>query len=230
MNWGQATASVPAVGFWGAILLVTLLGALGVRRLRGARPRLLGMFTLAVVLLVPISARALPYTFTNGTIADAAQVNANFAAVVAGQGLAPTASANLVDLAEIHNSCPGHTAGTYYALDQVIGANGGQTSFSIPNGQTLVLSNLNVSLSQGASSANRLILVVAYRQGPTAGAVIDSELVLLNAQGAGAATLSFGTGSPFGAGSSVCVYAYDTGNNNFVPPYAASAHGFMTTQ
>jgi hypothetical protein len=81
MLWGRATP-VPAIGFWGALLLGAVLGALGVRLLRGARPRTLGALALGLALIIPISARAITLiSFTNGTIADANQVNANFAAL-----------------------------------------------------------------------------------------------------------------------------------------------------
>jgi hypothetical protein len=45
------------------------------------RPRTAALVVVGLALLVPIAARAVPFTFTNGTIADASQVNANFAAV-----------------------------------------------------------------------------------------------------------------------------------------------------
>lgn len=80
MIWGQIV-SVPALGFWGLLALGALLGIVGVRCLRGARPRTLGAMALALAILIPISVRAVPFTFTNGTLADANQVNANFAAV-----------------------------------------------------------------------------------------------------------------------------------------------------
>jgi hypothetical protein len=82
MIWSAAAAAAPAVGFWGAMLLGALLGAAGVTFLRGARPRTIGLAALALVLAVPALARALPYTFTNGTIADATQVNADFSSLV----------------------------------------------------------------------------------------------------------------------------------------------------
>jgi hypothetical protein len=78
--WGQA-ASVPSLGWWGALLLGVLLGMVAAHTLRGARARAIGAFVLAIAFIVPIAAHALPFTFSNGTIADANQVNANFEAV-----------------------------------------------------------------------------------------------------------------------------------------------------
>jgi hypothetical protein len=78
--WGQ-TASVPSLGGWGTLVLGVLLGMTAVLALRRVGARAAGVLVLAVALIVPIAARALPFTFANGTIADADQVNANFAAV-----------------------------------------------------------------------------------------------------------------------------------------------------
>jgi hypothetical protein len=80
MLWGQYT--IPATGFWGAMLLGAVLGVVGVRLLRGAKPRTLGALTLGLALIIPISARAITLiSFNNGAVADANQVNANFAAL-----------------------------------------------------------------------------------------------------------------------------------------------------
>jgi hypothetical protein len=82
MIWGQPAAGVPAIGFWGALLLGAVLGAVGVWLLRRAKPRTLGALALAVAIAIPLSAGAITLiTFTNGTVADANQVNANFAAL-----------------------------------------------------------------------------------------------------------------------------------------------------
>jgi hypothetical protein len=84
MLWGQTgSVPVPAVSFWMAVLLGLALAAVGVRRMRGSRPRNVWMVGV-IAMLVPVTAWAIPFTFTNGTVADANQVNANFAA------LAPT--------------------------------------------------------------------------------------------------------------------------------------------
>lgn len=80
MIWNNLS-SVPALGGWGALLLGCLLGIVAVVCLRSARK--VGLAVTLLMLLVPLSALAgLPFTFTPGTVADAAQVNANFAAVI----------------------------------------------------------------------------------------------------------------------------------------------------
>jgi hypothetical protein len=79
--WGRSTP-IPAIGFWGTMLLGAVLGVVGVRLLRGAKPRTLGALALGLALIVPLTARAITLiSFTNGTLADANQVNANFAAL-----------------------------------------------------------------------------------------------------------------------------------------------------
>jgi hypothetical protein len=81
MIWGRAVP-VPAMGFWGTLLLGAVIGIVALRVLRGTRPRTAGIVAVALAVLVPLSARAITLiTFTNGTIADATQVNANFAAL-----------------------------------------------------------------------------------------------------------------------------------------------------
>ncbi|MEI9937104.1 MAG: IPTL-CTERM sorting domain-containing protein [Pseudomonadota bacterium] len=73
---GAAAPAVPAVGPWGVLLLGCLLGIFAVLYLRSARKVGLGVSLLMP--LIPISAFAgLPFTFANGTVADALQVNAN---------------------------------------------------------------------------------------------------------------------------------------------------------
>ena len=228
MVWGQAqAAAVPAVGFWGMILLAAALGAWGVRRLRGPRPRVVGTVALVLALLVPISARALPFTFTNGTVADATQVNANFAAVVAGQGLAPTASSNLVDLTQ-SGACPQSTSGI--TLGICVGSDGVGSAFSIATGQTLVLTQLSVQFALGNAAANHGIAVQFWRFNPGGGGPFENTVVNLNGAGFGNATISLGSGSPFGPGTKLCVLAQDSTNNTSVTTSFAGAHGFLTTQ
>jgi hypothetical protein len=82
MLWSGSTAAhVPAVAAWAILLLGVILGAVGLPLLRKTHPRTVGAVTLMLVFALPIAAYAgLPYTFTNGSVADATQVNANFAA------------------------------------------------------------------------------------------------------------------------------------------------------
>lgn len=81
MIWGTAAKAVPAIGPWGALLLGCILGIGAVLYLKSARK--IGLMVSILVLLVPLTALAgVPFIFVNGTIADAAQINANFAAVI----------------------------------------------------------------------------------------------------------------------------------------------------
>jgi hypothetical protein len=79
MTWSGA--QVPAAPFWSILLAGAVIGILAMRIIKSTRPRTMGIVGLVVALLVPVAARALPtlLTFTNGTVADANQVNADFA-------------------------------------------------------------------------------------------------------------------------------------------------------
>ncbi|HIF24386.1 MAG TPA: tail fiber domain-containing protein, partial [Gemmatimonadetes bacterium] len=87
-NWGTMLwglpASVPALEWFGLGVLALGLSATAAWTLRKRRPGL-GLPVLLVLLAVPLVVVAgtvtLPNTFTNGTVADADQVNANFGAV-----------------------------------------------------------------------------------------------------------------------------------------------------
>jgi hypothetical protein len=230
MIWGQLVA-VPALGFWGAMLLGALLGGLGVRRLRGARPRVVGALALALALLVPISARALPFTFTNGTVADANQVNANFAALASQQGVAPAGSSNLVDLTtSLGTFCNG---GSGFKVEFRVGTDGSGTAFSIPAGQTLVLTEVNVAINfNDVSLANQTIQVRVGRQGGPGFGLLDTRNVTLDGHGTGNTTVGLGSGSPFGPGSVLCIVPSGVGGAVGPGPgqLFASAHGFLTTQ
>ncbi len=82
--WGR-TINVPAMGFFGILVFSCLVGVSGVLLLRSKRMTA-GAFAVLLV-LVPFTAFAttfvttVPFVFTNGTVANATQVNADFAAL-----------------------------------------------------------------------------------------------------------------------------------------------------
>jgi hypothetical protein len=80
--WGRA-AAVPGVSFWGAMLLGAGLLLLGRRLLARGSGRAQTLMLAAHAFLLPLSSAlaALPFSFTNGTVADANQVNSNFSAL-----------------------------------------------------------------------------------------------------------------------------------------------------
>jgi len=129
MIWGNS-AVVPAGPAWSMVLLAgcfTLIGVLFAKR----RNRTAMLILVAVG--IPLSARALglPYTFTNGTTADAVQVNANF------EALRAAATQNAQAVQEIRISSTALTAGN--GLPQTI------RSISLPAGRWLVRATLGVS-------------------------------------------------------------------------------------
>ena len=88
MIWGGGVAPATSVPFsaWALISLGVIIGVIGTL---ASRNRSMRVFSIMLVSMLPALAVALvlPHTFTNGTIADANQVNANFSAIV---GSAPT--------------------------------------------------------------------------------------------------------------------------------------------
>jgi hypothetical protein len=225
MIWGQS-AAVPALGFWGTLLLGAVLGGVGVRRLRG-RSRLAAAGALALALLLPISARALPFTFTNGTVADATQVNANFSALAATQSLGPTGSNSIVDLTtSLGSTC---ASGGGVKIDDRVGPDATGSQFVIPNGQTLVVTAVTASFSLGASSGGHALSLFVYRMSATGSNPIDTLELTLDARGTGTVHVTYPTGSIFGPGTFVCITAQDVVTLANPLASGASAHGFLTT-
>ena len=82
MIWGQSTPSyqVPFMDGMGLIISALVIAVIGLVSMRFGSKR---MAAFLVVVLAPITAITVPslVTFTNGTVADATQVNANFQAI-----------------------------------------------------------------------------------------------------------------------------------------------------
>jgi hypothetical protein len=82
MIWGGSGAAVPAVHLFSLLLLGAALALTGRAMIqKGGWARvsaLLGLGLLVITVPVAVFALSLPHTFTNGTVADAGQVNSNF--------------------------------------------------------------------------------------------------------------------------------------------------------
>jgi len=84
MIWGSTGVRVPLGGPLAALSLGLLLMVLGRALIRSREAALYVSFSaVALAALVPLSANAVPNVFQNCTVADAGQMNANFAAVEA---------------------------------------------------------------------------------------------------------------------------------------------------
>jgi hypothetical protein len=138
MIWGAP--SVPAMTFWGSVVLCALLLVVGLRLLRGRR-RAIGGAVLAVALMAPLAARAitLPFTFANGTVADATQVNANFAALNTNRAYG--------FIAENGVQQPGNVG----IVDVVLGARAGEYCFKLGFQPVSAVATLNPTFSQSQS-------------------------------------------------------------------------------
>lgn len=85
-RWGQmiwgAGAAVPSGGLGWTVVLAVGLVVIGLRFVkRGGRSRAAGVAVLALAFVLPVSVALaqVPFAFTNGQVADAVQVNADFA-------------------------------------------------------------------------------------------------------------------------------------------------------
>ena len=83
LTWGAAIAAVPTMGWLGGGLLVGLLASLGLRRIRRVSTGLGLLLALAYAPVAEAQTVSVPNTFSNGSVADADEVNANFAGLVA---------------------------------------------------------------------------------------------------------------------------------------------------
>ena len=107
-NWGQmvwGNVGVPTLPFGMLLLLMVccfLAGGYFLRpERRGRRSYLVA--SLLVTLPLSVAAVTLPYTFANGTTADATQVNANFAALATASDIA-TCPAGMTRIGLVHST------------------------------------------------------------------------------------------------------------------------------
>jgi len=105
MIWGQAMA-VPAMGKLGVLVLALGLGGLAARVIKRSRSAAsLLVISLVLPMLSPVANAqtvSVPNTLTNGSVADATAMNANFEAVQTGVNLALT-SADVTGLTQFTN-------------------------------------------------------------------------------------------------------------------------------
>jgi hypothetical protein len=105
-NWGTmiwgSVAAVPTMGWLGGGLLVGLLASLGLRRIRRVSTGLGLLLALAYAPVAEAETVSVPNTLTNGSVAEADAMNANFEAVRTGVNLALT-SADVTGLTQFTN-------------------------------------------------------------------------------------------------------------------------------
>ena len=109
-NWGEdwgtmiwsSVAAVPTMGWLGGGLLVGLLASLGLRRIRRVSTGLGLLLALAYAPVANAQTVSVPNTLSNGSVAEADAMNANFEAVRTGVNLALT-SADVTGLTQFTN-------------------------------------------------------------------------------------------------------------------------------
>ena len=103
LTWGAAIAAVPTMGWLGGALLVGLLVGVGMRRMGGRAGAALGLLlALGYAPVAEAQTVSVPNTLTNGSVAEADAMNANFEAVRTGVNLALT-SADVTGLTQFTN-------------------------------------------------------------------------------------------------------------------------------
>ena len=103
LPWGAAIAAVPTMGWLGGALLVGLLVGVGMRRMGGRAGAALGLLlALGYAPVAEAQTVSGPNTLTNGSVAEADAMNANFEAVRTGVNLALT-SADVTGLTQFTN-------------------------------------------------------------------------------------------------------------------------------
>jgi hypothetical protein len=106
LTWGAAIAAVPTMGKLGVLVLALGLGGLAARVIKRSRSAAsLLVISLVLPMLSPVANAqtvSVPNTLTNGSVADANAMNANFEAVQTGVNLALT-SADVTGLTQFTN-------------------------------------------------------------------------------------------------------------------------------
>merc|ERR1712034_130514 len=116
LTWGAAIAAVPTMGWLGGALLVGLLVGVGMRRMGGRAGAALGLLlALGYVPVAEAQTVSVPNTLTNGSVAEADAMNANFEAVRTGVNLALT-SADVTGLTQFTNGTTAVVDGVNTAL------------------------------------------------------------------------------------------------------------------
>jgi hypothetical protein len=177
---------------------------------------------LLAALLIPISVGAVPFTFTNGTVANANQVNANFAAL---QGMGPEFPSQLMDV-QTSGVCVQREGAV--ALNGVLDGNATGSFLTIPNNFALVLTHINVAVGLGPAGAGHSISVQFARARGTVFAILDIVSLTLDSEGNGSVAIPLGVGSPFMSGAMPCVRSTDSSASGAVTSVFAQAHGFLT--
>ena len=78
MVWGNLFATSVPISSWALIILGAALGILAFKVNNSNTARALSVITIVLLPIVAVVATNLPYQFSNGTVADADEVNANF--------------------------------------------------------------------------------------------------------------------------------------------------------
>ena len=109
LTWGAAIAAVPSMGKLAVLVLVLALGGLAARFIqRGRAVASLLVIGLTLPMLAPVANAqtvSVPNTLSNGSLAEADAMNANFEAVRTGVNLALT-SADVTGLTQFTNGTP----------------------------------------------------------------------------------------------------------------------------
>ncbi|MDC1295600.1 hypothetical protein N8077_04625 [Myxococcota bacterium] len=224
MVWGAAPSAVPSIDGLGLGLLLLVLIGLAIRGLRSRAT--LGLMVLASFVGAADLAEAqvtIPNTFTNGEVADAGEVNANFSALADALDVTvPNSFANsgIADANQVNSNFDVlKTAVDTFTNDLAAATSATETAFT--NGSIQGVASVDITTDNAA---------VCTTAGGTYDAGTDSCSVDITTDNAAAEAVAAAEAAA-AAGSAACTQAggtWDAGTSTCTPAYNCFIGGFCS--
>jgi hypothetical protein len=165
-------------------------------------------------------------TVNVGNLPDVTRVEVVNAPAAGAAPLAPTAASQLVDLI-LSLPCPNPlVSADAHAFDSEVRADGVRGSFSVPADKSLIVTDVGAAVALGSGSAGQTINFALARASATTYNSIAYRTVTLDSEGTGTVSFTFGHGTRFQPGTTMCLRVQNLTTAAFVRPFATS-HGFL---